>query len=189
MVAFWSAVYETERQDSEAKLCNTTECTDDLDLESGDTSGSGDDESDVSDMEPDSVAPPDNTGSVASQNTETTDILAADVRKKLECNTKPDIEQTIKGKIVKFTEHSETAVVDVGVTNKPDIVCSCATMTCDGGSEADDNVCSVHKEVVTPVVLKNTSHIYTGPELLELFKSLPITTTIHEGLTTVGMVC
>jgi len=53
--------------------------------------------------------------------------------------------------------------------------------------ETESNICGVCLKLKT-VQLQNTSHVYTGPELLELFKGLHTGEKVTEGLTTVGMV-
>lgn len=53
--------------------------------------------------------------------------------------------------------------------------------------ETESNICRVCLKLKT-VQLQNTSHVYTGLELLELFKGLHTGEKVTEGLTTVGMV-
>ncbi|XP_045163373.2 large subunit GTPase 1 homolog [Mercenaria mercenaria] len=223
-VVFWSAVEETARQEQVAKSEKEAENGGDLDSEEEVDNEDEGEKSDSNDVDNDDDFKDDDKSvddkvkvaenlaetariekridDIAARSDDCKDILAADVRNKLERNTEYDVDDIRDENEENFdtaanlgSGHNEKDFENVTVDTadqSESVTCTCDKLDKAGSdsitNEPDGHVCSVYRELMKPMEIKNTSLIYTGPELLELFKSIHLTKKVHEGLTTVGMV-
>jgi large subunit GTPase 1 len=229
-IAFWSAVEETERQEKEGKIEKEAEDGIDPDLVESDSSDGDsqfEDESDDDDDEEINEGNGVGGGNVQEVPCETdrssegtnvkNDILASDVRSKLERNTEYDVDdirddmvkdnfekqencektESQMGNLCKNKTEDNSDDIDrskdldkVNVDKSDNESCTCdkTERLADSDGTLGEHVCSAYSELKKPMAYVNTSLIHTGPELLELFKSIHLTKKVHEGLTTVGMV-
>lgn len=216
-VAFWSAVEETARQENAGKVEIEAESRHDLEPDNDDTDEDSDNSEELSDDDVGVEERKENVYEEQceikkeSQDTDVkTEICASEVRNNLERNTECDVDDldrvekhrsdAIIGSQTEKIDRSETndntdgldmetALDKVNVDKLDTETCTC-DKTEDLGSErkSSEHGCS-YSELKKPMGYKNTSLIHTGPELLELFKSIHLTKKVQEGLTTVGMVC
>lgn len=169
-MAFWSAVEETARQELAAKHESVMENIEDLDIKEELVTDSGNDEEEANselvktDLENDNVL----------QDEFETDSNT-EVGKTDRQSSFPDYTDD--------TSKEETNKSANASCDKLDV-----TSTDSENSASCGQTSSVYRDLMKNVELKNTSMIYTGPELLELFKSIHLNTKVHEGRTTVGMV-
>ncbi|XP_052760727.1 large subunit GTPase 1 homolog [Mya arenaria] len=179
-IAFWSAVAETIRQEAEQKAEEAGEMIHDND-EGDDEDEDSDDE--VGDDEVDSGDDADNEreGTDISDHQKVGSSIDSDInsgKNVVDPNTCSQDKQ-------KTTNEAET---DISKGSENTKLCMCSDV---GNVETEKTVgntlCGVCSKLRT-LQISNTAHMYTGPELLCLFKELHTAEKVTKGQTTVGMV-
>ena len=212
-IAFWSALEEVSRQEKESRLDSQgTQMEQEEDID--DDEGGDDDEEETSsvnrltesdrmvdDIDDDdddefvdkygnkiSAPKSDTENKMTSDATDSIDhVTVDDPISKSEDQTVRDMETELCDKTEtntdKLSESQDGSIQPSEATGKS---CSSETeLTAGLYSKSDCEGCSRERTLAD---IQNTGHIYLGPELLDLFRSIYTGTKAQNGITTVGMV-
>ena len=209
-IAFWSALEEVSRQEKESRLdSQDTQMEQDEDINEDDddeeeeTSGVnrltesdrmvadiGDDDDEFVDKYGNKISAPksDTENKMTSDTTDSIDhVTVDDPISNSEDQTVREMETDLYDKTKtntdKLSESQDGSIQPSEATGK---LCSSeAELTVGLDSKSDCEGCSRERTLAD---IQNTGHIYLGPELLDLFRSIHTGTKDQNGITTVGMV-